>query len=138
MNAKKITQISSQTYLVFSIVSLAYVALLSLIDPQATMNLVGTTLPNTDALSSIRGIYGGVGMVIVFQLSYWLIKELPKGLLFLTFFWGAYAISRLITIFSDGPLGDFGSQWIVIETTFFLLGVILYLLTRKFGIETRN
>jgi hypothetical protein len=86
------------------------------------MDLVKTNLPNADAMSSIRGIYGGVGLVITFQLVYLLFKDVQKGLLFLSLFWGAYAVSRLITIFTNGALGDFGNQWIVIETTFCVLG----------------
>ena len=132
MNALKITKISSQTFIVFSIISLGYVALLSLFQPQATMDLVATTLPNTDAISSIRGIYGGVGLVITLQLIYLLIKDLQKGLLFLSLFWGAYAISRFMTILMDGPLGSFGTQWIIIETTFCLLGMGLWFLSNKY------
>lgn len=133
MNAKKIITVSSKVFIGFSIFSLGYVSILSLIDPQATMSLVATNLPNTDALSSIRGIYGGVAFVICLQLVYLLLKDPKKGLLFLIFFWGAYALSRLITIIVDGPLGDFGNQWIMTETTLSVLALILYLLFKKHG-----
>ncbi len=96
------------------------------------MDLVATKLPNTDAISSIRGIYGGVGLVITIQLIYLLFKDYYKGLLFLSLFWGAYAISRMITIFTDGALGDFGKQWIFIESTFTVIAIILILLARKY------
>ena len=132
MNVKKITKISSQFFIGFSIFSLGYVALLSLLSPQATMDLVSTTLPNTDAISSIRGIYGGVGLVITIQLIYLLIKDLNKGLIFLALFWGAYAVSRLITFMVDGPLGDFGLQWLGIESTFCVLAIILMSISKKF------
>ena len=131
MNAQKNVKISSQIYIGFSALSLGYVALLSLVSPQATMDLVATPLPNTDAMSSIRGIYGGVGFVITVQLIYLLIKNYYKGLLFLSLFWGAYAISRLITIFADGALGDFGTQWITIESTFCAIALVLLLIARK-------
>ncbi|RYF80418.1 MAG: DUF4345 domain-containing protein, partial [Chitinophagaceae bacterium] len=75
MNAQKKIKVSSQIFIGFSAFSLGYVALLSLFSPQATMDLVATTLPNTDAISSIRGIYGGVGMVITIQLIYLLVKD---------------------------------------------------------------
>ncbi len=132
MNAKKNVKMSSQIYIGFSAFSLGYVALLSLFSPQSTMDLVATTLPNNDAISSIRGIYGGVGLVITIQLIYLLIKDYYKGLWFLSLFWGAYAICRLITIFSDGPLGDFGAQWITIETAFSAIAIILLLLSKKY------
>jgi len=131
MNVPRNIKITSQIYVGFSAISLGYVALLSLYSPQSTMDLVATTLPNNDAISSIRGIYGGVGLVITIQLIYLLIKDLHKGLLFLSMFWGAYAISRLITILSDGPLGDFGKQWIVIESLFCAIAIILLVLTKK-------
>lgn len=132
MNAQNIVKISSQIFIGFSAFSLGYVALLSLFSPQSTMDLVATTLPNTDAISSIRGIYGGVGLVITIQLIYLLIKDYYKGLLFLSLFWGAYAISRLITIFVDGSLGDFGNQWIVIESTFSAIALFLLLVSKKY------
>jgi hypothetical protein len=131
MNAQKTIKISSKIFIGFSAFSLGYVALLSIWSPQSTMDLVATPLPNTDAISSIRGIYGGVGLVITLQLIYLLLKDYVSGLLFLSFFWGAYAISRMITIFADGALGDFGNQWIAIETTFCLLAITLFLLSKK-------
>lgn len=132
MNAQNIVKINSQIFIGFSAFSLGYVALLSLFSPQSTMNLVATTLPNTDAVSSIRGIYGGVGLVITIQLIYLLIKDYYKGLLFLSLFWGAYAVSRLITIFVDGSLGDFGNQWIVIESIFSAIAIILLFVSKKY------
>jgi uncharacterized membrane protein len=132
MKAQKNVKISSQIFIGFSAFSIGYVALLSLFSPQSTMDLVATTLPNTDAISSIRGIYGGVGLVITIQLIYLLIKDYYKGLLFLSLFWGAYAISRLITIFVDGSLGEFGNQWIIIESTFSTIAVILLLVSKKY------
>lgn len=132
MNAQKILKISSQIFIGFSAFSLGYVALLSLFSPQSIMDLVATTLPNTDAISSIRGIYGGVGLVITIQLIYLLMKDYPKGLVFLSLFWGAYALSRLITIFVDGSLGDFGNQWIIVESTFSAIAIILLLVSRKY------
>ena len=131
MKAQKNVRIGSQIFIGISALSLGYVALLSIFNPQSTMDLVATTLPNTDAISSIRGIYGGVGLVITIQLIYLLIKDHYKGLLFLSLFWGAYALSRLITIFSDGALGDFGNQWIVIESTFCVVAFILLLLSKN-------
>lgn len=133
MDAQKNIKISSKIYIGFSAFSLGYVAILSLISPQSTMKLVATTLPNTDAISSIRGIYGGVGLIITIQLIYLLIKDYKKGLLFLILFWGAYAISRLITMFVNGPLGTFGNQWMVIEFTFCILGVVLLFLNKKYN-----
>lgn len=133
MNALKRVKIGSRIYIGFSAFSLGYVAVLSLFNPQATMDLVAPALPNTDAISSIRGIYGGVGLVITIQLIYLLVKNYYNGLLFLAMFWGAYALSRLITLLADGPLGDFGSQWIAIESVFCVLAVVLLLLSGKSG-----
>lgn len=133
MNPKRNVQISSKIYIGFSALSLGFVAMLSLFSPQSTMDLVAVVLPNNDAISSIRGIYGGVGLIITIQLIYLLIKDYYKGLLFLSLFWGAYAISRLITILLDGPLGGFGTQWITIETAFCTIAIILLLLSKKYS-----
>lgn len=82
MNAQKIIKISSRVYIGFSILSLAYVSISSIWNPQATMDLVSTQLPNTDAISSIRGIYGGVGLLITFLLIYLLLTDIGKALFF--------------------------------------------------------
>ncbi|MCP4440056.1 MAG: DUF4345 domain-containing protein [Aureispira sp.] len=131
MNTQKTIRLSSKFFVGFSIFSLAYVSILSILDPQATMNLVNIDLTNNDAISSIRGIYGGVGITIIISLIFLLIKDLPKALIFLALFWGSYAISRIITILVDGGLGDFGKQWLSIESTLCIIAVTLVILYRK-------
>ena len=132
MKAQKVIQISSKVFIGFSIFSIGYVSILSLINPIATMELVNTTLTNTDAISSIRGIYGGVGLAITISLIYLIVKNYQMGLSFLILFWGAYAISRIITQLVDGPLGDFGNQWLVIESVLFVLATALLIGNRKY------
>lgn len=131
MNKKRITHFSGKAFAWLSVASLGYVSILSLFDPHATMALVNVDLTNNDAISSIRGIYGGVGITIVISLIYLLIKDLSKALLFLSIFWGAYAASRLITILVDGALGAFGNQWLVIETVFCAIAVSLTMLNNR-------
>lgn len=133
MNAKNIIKTSTRIYIGASIFALGFVALQSLFNPQLTMDLVSTTLPNTDAMSSIRGIYGGAGLAIVSLLMYLLFRDLSKGLMFLAIFWGAYAISRLLTIWLDGPLGAFGSKWLVIESILCFIAIALSVLSIKVG-----
>lgn len=125
MKVQRTTNIASILYSGVSILGLSSVSILSLWDPQATMDLVGVHLPNTDALSSIRGVYGGVGLTIVTGIVYLSATRMDLSVRFLTLFWGAYAVSRLITLIADGPLGDFGNQWITIETVLCLTGLIL-------------
>jgi hypothetical protein len=131
MKTQKTILTTAKIFTVFSIFSLAYVSILSLYSPQTTMDLVGTQLPNTDALSLIRAIYGGVGTVISFMLGYLLVSDLRKALLFLTWFWLAYAVSRIITWVVDGPLGAFGNQWLMIESVFGLIALTLYYFSGK-------
>lgn len=131
MNKNRIINIVSAVFILFSAFSLLMVSLMAMANPQSVMDLVQVQLPNTDAYSSIRGIYGGVGLVIITQLIYLLIKDRKKALAFLSLFWGAYAISRLITIAAEGSLGAFGSQWLMIESVFCVLSVVLYTLYRK-------
>ncbi|TFB32125.1 DUF4345 domain-containing protein [Pedobacter alluvionis] len=138
MNAQKIIKTCSQVYIGFSILSLAYVSISSIWNPQATMDLVSIQLSNTDAISSIRGIYGGVGLLITFLLVYLLFNDVRKALFFLLLFWAAYSISRLITIWVDGPLGSFGSQWLIIESTFSILAFVLLLLYARIKKEAEN
>lgn len=131
MHIQKTITVSSTIFIGLSIISIGYVSVLSLLNPQATMAMVNTSLNNTDAISSIRGIYGGVGMVITSCLIYLLLKDIKKGLTFLCLFWSAYAFSRIITLLIDGPLGDFGTQWLIIESAQGMLALTLLLLHKK-------
>jgi hypothetical protein len=104
---------------------------MAFLNPQAVMDLVQTKLLNTDAYSSIRGVYGGVGLCLVIHLIYLLTKNVKMALGFLCMLWGFYALSRAITILADGPLGSFGNQWIVIESGFFIIALVLFTLTKS-------
>lgn len=92
------------------------------------MDLVQVQLPNNDAFSSIRGVYGGVGFTITVVILYTLFKNRKKGLAFNALLWGAYAASRLITIAAEGSLGSFGQQWLMIESSLCLMSLVLLLL----------
>lgn len=128
---KKAIHISSIGFVGISILSIAYVSVVSMIDPQGTMDLVQVSLTTNDSISSIRGIYGGVGLAITFSLVYLLLRNLTMALSFLSLFWGFYALSRLITTIVDGPLGDFGTQWLVIESIFGIIAFSLAALSMK-------
>jgi uncharacterized membrane protein len=73
-----------------------------------------------------------VGLTLVISLIYLLLKDVQKGLAFLCLLWGLYAVSRIITAFADGALGPFGSQWLVIESVFFCIAALLFVLRRKY------
>ncbi len=127
-----ILKFANYTFIGFCTLSLLYVSVLAFINPQLVMDLVAVELKNTDAYSSIRGIYGGVGLAVVIMLVYFMFKNQPLGLVFLGLIWSLYAISRLITIFVEGTLGNFGSQWLVTESTLAILSLILLYLNKKF------
>lgn len=131
MTMKNVHVLASKGFILFSALSLGYVALLAMLSPQAVMDLVGVKLPNTDSISSIRGVYGGVGVTLVLSLLYLAFFETDRGLVFITTFWGSYAVSRIITAFADGPLGDFGTTWLYIESFFCLVGVVLLILNNR-------
>lgn len=126
----KTIKISGYLFVFISSLSLIYVSALAWIDPKDIMALVQVKLENTDALSSIRGVYGGVGFTLAGLVILMSINNLQNGLLFLSVFWLMYAISRVLTIIIDGPLGDFGNMWIKIESMFAVIAFILYLLNR--------
>src|SRR5215210_7490438 len=119
MQTKKFTTMAAKSFIGLSAFSLLTVSGMAFFSPQAVMDLVAVQLPNTDAFSSIRGVYGGVGLTLFISLIYLLRTNLPNGLAFLSLLWGFYALSRLITVFTEGPLGNFGKQWLCIESVFF-------------------
>jgi hypothetical protein len=116
MKTEKALSITIYAFMIFSAFAIAIVSLMAFQNPQAVMDLVQVNLPNTDAYSSIRGVYGGVGLTIFLTLIYLMIKDQTKGLVFASMLWGFYAMSRLITIFKEGNLGAFGNQWLTIES----------------------
>jgi Domain of unknown function (DUF4345) len=132
MKTEKIIRWASNAYIVFSAFSILMVSIMAFVNPQTVMDLVSVKLTNTDAFSSIRGVYGGVGLTIVLAVIYLMATKKPEAIMFLAVLWGLYALSRLITIFSEGALGTFGTQWIVTETVLFVLAVVLLVLSKRF------
>lgn len=131
MKMQRIVTLASKSFIFLSAISLLSVSIMAFADPQSVMDLVNVQLNNNDAFSSIRGVYGGVGMTLFFSLFYLMLFDTQKGLLFLCLLWGFYALSRTITIFSEGALGDFGNQWLMTESVFFILAFVLALANRK-------
>ena len=131
MKTTKTIQLAAQGVILLSACSFLSVSLMAFANPQSVMDLVQVQLTNTDAFSSIRGVYGGVGLALSISLLYLMLKDVPKGLALLSLLWGFYALSRIITLFTEGPLGAFGTQWLTIEASLFLATVTLLLLNRK-------
>ncbi|MFD2247517.1 DUF4345 domain-containing protein [Pontibacter ruber] len=131
MKTQRTVALASKGFILLSALSLLSVSVMAFANPQSVMDLVNVQLNNTDALSSIRGVYGGVGMTLVLSLIYLMLRDTQSGLLFLCLLWGFYALSRTITIFAEGALGDFGNQWLMTESVFFILALALALANRK-------
>ena len=127
----KIVSIASKAFILLSALSFLSVSIMAFMNPQSVMDLVQVKLENNDAYSSIRGVYGGVGLSIVIALVYAVRKDHRKGLAFLAILWGLYALSRLITSMTEGQLGEFGTQWMIIETVFCTISIALLALGRK-------
>jgi hypothetical protein len=125
MQTQKIVKRAAQGFILLSALALLSVSVMAFSNPQSVMDLVHVQLTNTDAFSSIRGVYGGVGLTLFISLMYLMINDINKGLAFLSLLWGFYALSRTITVFVEGALGDFGQQWLVTESVFFVIAVIL-------------
>jgi hypothetical protein len=132
MKTQKWITLFTKGFILFSSLSLLSVSLMAFFDPQAVMNLVNTKLTNTDAYSSIRGVYGGVGLTIVLCLFYLLRYNTLHALGFLALLWGLYAASRTITIFTEGALGAFGRQWLITESVLCAVALALFVVNRKF------
>ncbi len=136
MKTEKIIRLASRVFIVTSAITFVYVSIMAFVDPQKVMDLVHVKLDNTDAFSSIRGVYGGVGLALAISLAYLLATNIRMGLSLLTLLWGSYAFSRVITIFAEGPLGSFGMQWMIIESIFFILALTL-LFASQFSKENK-
>lgn len=135
---KKTVMIVGYVFVAFSVLSLVWASCLAWIAPKAVMALVHVELNNNDALSSIRGVYGGVGFSLVALIIVMAIKDLQKSLLFLGIFWLLYAISRVITIIVDGPLANFGNTWLKTELFFGILAWVIYCFNNRNVRKTKN
>lgn len=119
---------ASKGFIMVSALALLFVSLMAFNDPQQVMDLVQVKLTNTDAYSSIRGVYGGVGMTLVLLLIYWMFRDIRTGLASLALLWGFYVLSRVLTWLLNGPLNAFGRQWLGIESLLFIVACFLLFL----------
>lgn len=117
--------------LYFSAFAILMVSAMAFMNPQDVMDLVQVKLSNNDAFSSIRGVYGGVGLAIIAVILYCVKNDRRLGMLFLSILWGGYAFSRLLTILVEGQLGQFGTQWLIIESVLCIAATSLYVSARK-------
>lgn len=122
---------AARIFILFSALALLSVSIMAFVNPQSVMDLVQVRLGNTDAFSSIRGVYGGVGLALFISLIYLMLTNIRQGLAFLCMIWGFYALSRMITIAVEGTLGSFGTQWLVTESVLFVIAAVLWLATRS-------
>lgn len=137
MKTSKTVKNIARVFIGFSALSLLSVSVMAFFNPQSVMDLVQVKLNNTDAFSSIRGVYGGVGLTLFISLIYLMVKNVKQGLGLLSLLWGFYALSRAITILVEGPLGSFGSQWIVTELVLFVIAIILFIIHTEPNYETK-
>jgi hypothetical protein len=135
MQTQKLILQISRGYVILSALSLLSVSIMAFQNPQAIMDLVAVKLDNNDAFSSIRGVYGGVGVTLFIALLYTMRKNIQESLGLLVILWGLYALSRIITIFNEGELGSFGIQWLTIESFFCAIAVSLLALFKKFSVQ---
>lgn len=124
-------RLASKGFIILSGISILSVSIMALFNPQSVMDLVQVQLPNNDAYSSIRGVYGGVGLTLCAALAYTMRKNLRESLGLLSILWGSYAASRIITLLNEGSLGAFGNQWLGIELCFFAIASVLLGMNRK-------
>ncbi|MBL7847331.1 MAG: DUF4345 domain-containing protein [Cyclobacteriaceae bacterium] len=136
MKKEKLIRKASLGFVALSSLSILAVSAMAFVSPQSVMDLVAVKLTNTDAVSSIRGIYGGAGLTIVIALVYLSRKDIRESLAFLILLWGLYALSRMITWMTDGPLGDFGTQWILLESIFCGIGMLLWMNEHRKPVES--
>lgn len=131
MKSQKLILQIAKGYVLLSAFSVLAVSVMAFQSPQAVMDLVSVKLTTNDAFSSIRGVYGGVGVTLFVALIYTLRKNITESLGLLVVLWGMYALCRIITVFTEGPLDGFGRQWLIIEAVFCAIAVILLLLVSK-------
>lgn len=131
MENNKFLEVATWIIVAISALGTLSVSLMALFDPKGVMALVHTPLENTDAYSSIRGVFGGVGITLALVMVWVFRRDRTAAVGFIALFWGNYALCRALTIAMDGPLGDFGNQWIGIEATLAFAALVLFALRSR-------
>lgn len=131
MKSNKFLNMATWAVVAISAMGTLSVSIMALFDPRAVMAMVNTPLDNTDALSSVRGVFGGVGITLAAIMVWVFRRDRTTAMGFIALFWGNYALCRALTIAMDGPLGAFGSQWIMIEATLAGCAALVYVLRRR-------
>lgn len=88
MKKQKLLRVSSVILVLFSAFASFMVSVMAMVDPQGVMDLVQVKLSNNDAYSSIRGVYGGVGITLVCLLIYLAVRHVKLGVAFIALFVG--------------------------------------------------
>ena len=123
MKTQKIISLAAGTFIGFSAFAIIMVSIMAFSDPQAVMDLVQVKLTNNDAYSSIRGVYGGVGLTIFFTFVYLGFRDQTKGLLFAAVLWGLYAVSTDRHYFPRRTTGRFWQSMVNNRKWFMYRGV---------------
>lgn len=116
MKTRQTVKLFLQAFILFSILNLLTWSVIPFMSLQAIRNLVTIRLPDTTALSSIRGVYGGMGLTLFISLLYLQFTNLRHSLAILCLLSGVVALSPIIITFSEGTLGAFSSQWLLTES----------------------
>ncbi len=131
MHSQSIRNRAAQGFILLSALALLSVSTMAFVNPQSVMDLVDVQLTNPDAFSSIRGVYGGVGLTLFITLIHLMVGDVQKGLVFLALLWGFYALSRAITLWAEGALGAFGQQWLLTESILCLISLLLFWVNQR-------
>jgi hypothetical protein len=88
MKTSKFLEFATWTIVAISALGTLSVSLTALLDPAGVMALVHTPLDNTDAFSSIRGVFGGVGITLAAAMVWIFRRDRTAAMGFLAMFWG--------------------------------------------------
>jgi hypothetical protein len=124
-------KIFNRIYLILLGLATLNIAVQGLLDPQAIMDNVQVTLGNATARNSVRALYGGVNLALALFWLYAAFYRQREGLRFALLYTGGFAIGRLVSIAVEGVPGAFAMQWLVTESVFAVLAIVLLVLPQR-------
>lgn len=83
--------------------------------PSELLAVVGIPLDNPSALSSIRGIYGGLHIAFGAMMLWSLLKNPSVALLFVVIYTGGFTLGRWTAFALDGQPNAFVTTWMFVE-----------------------
>jgi hypothetical protein len=121
----KIIKLSTRIFLGLMALAFCKVGIEALVNPVPVLANVQIELLNTNALSSMRAVYGGMHFVFGLFCLYGIFKNPASALGLIVLYTAGFVLGRLTGIIVDGTPDEFVTSWLATETVSLLIAGFL-------------